>query len=467
VRNLRDSIFMDKRFDEILSESPPFSLEMIDEFQGYILRTIGHGDGRKLMDKVSQGRFHPNKKLIQTVFRTIEGDDRWNLIDEQLVAYNAIMAEVKKCVARYKGKDEKDSRSVVMLTGGPGTGKSVIAIQLLADALRSKYTTAHSTGSKAFTTTLKGLFKGASRLFIWNMHTRNAAPMGLDLLIVDEAHRIRETSDTRFTPAAERNRKSQIQELIEASKVTVMLLDENQFVRPDEIGTPELIRTYCRDNGIVLKEFDLPTQFRCSGSTGYINWVDNILGYERKEIYDFRNEYMFKLVNSVEELEEEVYDHHKKGSSARLIAGFCWPWSDPLPDSSLVNDVEIDGWSKPWNRKRGKGYYRPEEDPYTIWATQDQGVHEVGCIYSSQGFEFDHVGVIMGPDIVRRGDEWVFQKDSSFDRPVKAKNADSVNLVKNAYRVLMTRGMLSCSLYVIDDETRDFIEDEYKRILKV
>jgi hypothetical protein len=129
-----------------------------------------------------------------------------------------------------------------LVRGGPGTGKTVIAVQLLADALREGFSAVHSTGGKAFTTAMRSKFAGASGLFVWNMSMRNATYQALDLLLVDEAHRIRETSDTRWTPRAQRAQRAQIDELLDASKVAVFFLDENQFMRPDEEGNSNLVR---------------------------------------------------------------------------------------------------------------------------------------------------------------------------------------------------------------------------------
>jgi hypothetical protein len=130
------------------------------------------------------------------------------------------------------------------------------------------------------------------------------------------------------------------------------------------------------------------------------------------------------------------------GERARLVAGFCWPWSKPGPGGTLIPDVQIGAWARPWNRQEDpKKRYKPENNPYTLWADTAEGGGQIDCIYSAQGFEFDRVGVIWGPDLVRRGDKWIAKKLASIARPVKAKNADNLRLVRNAYRVLLTRGM--------------------------
>jgi DUF2075 family protein len=151
--------------------------------------------------------------------------------------------------------------------------------------------------------------------------------------------------------------------------------------------------------------------------------------------------------------------------TGRIVAGFCWRWSDPLPDGSLVHDVKIGDWSHPWNEKPlSKKVYNPENHPYTLWANTAAGETQIGCIYSAQGFEFDHVGVIWGEDLVWRKNKWVAQREKSFDSPVKVKTVDTLQLPRNVYRVLLTRGIKETQLLCLDEETREHIIDEYKRL---
>jgi hypothetical protein len=443
----------DARFGELLAATPMFLNGEERALREFLARRAGFGGGLDVMDEVTGGHFAPAPGVLDCLEEVLKKDGEWILLDAQRVAYQTILAEIHRLRV-------KPRRSVILVRGSPGTGKTVIAVQILADALRLGLKAAHSTGGKAFTTVLRSKFAGAKDLFLWNMNLAKAPTQGLDLLLVDEAHRVRETSVMQYTRKEDRTGKSQVQELLDAAKVVVFLLDENQSVRPDEIGSSALVRTAAQEAKAVLREYDLRQQFRCGGCTEYQDWVDELLGFDAPPVQEWHDRYDFGLLESPEELEQFLDGQRRGGRSARMLAGFCWPWSDPLPDGSLVLDVEIGGWHRPWNAKRlEKKSYTPKNDPYTLWAATSAGEGQIGCIYSAQGFEFDAVGVIWGQDLVRRGDQWVAQKEESQDRTVKRSKRMSA-LVRNAYRVLLTRGSKATRLVCLDPETAHFIRSQ-------
>jgi hypothetical protein len=444
----------DPRFAELLADSPVFLKGQEADLAELIGRSVAKGDGYPLMQAVRAGTFKPGKKVLDCIEEVIRLDDEWHLLDEQRKAFNAIWAELLRIRA------SRERRAAVLVRGGPGTGKSVIAIQVLANALRERLAAAHSTGGKAFTTVLQSKFRGASAAFRWNMSLRNASPLELDLLLVDEAHRIRQTSDIRFTPKAERNRKGQFDELLDASRVTVFFLDEHQYMRPDEIGSTELVRAKTAARNIPLKEYDLVTQFRCGGSRDYVDWVDELLGFPASGRAAWHGQYVFDVVDEAADLDMFVESARQGGDLTRLVAGFCWKWSEPNKDGSLVDDVVIGDWARPWNRKPGEKVHRPEQHPYTLWATTPEGEEQVGCIYSAQGFEFDRVGVIWGPDLVWRSGAWVGVKKASKDPGLNGASPEQVTrLLRHAYRVLLTRGIRGTKVLCLDAETRQHMAD--------
>jgi len=311
-------VLRDPRFDDLLALSPLFQKGDEDALGDYLRRRVGGGEGLDVLDAFRKGRFKPSRKVIDCLANVIQRDERWHLLERQQLAYNAILAQVQRAVDRRK-------RAAVLVRGGPGTGKTVIAVQLLADVLRMGCSAAHSTGGKAFTTAMRATFRGADKLFIWNMSTRNAVFQELDLLLVDEAHRIRENSDTRFTRARDRNRKSQVDELLDAAKVVVFFLDENQFVRPDEVGRSTLVQDAASALRIPLREYDLATQFRCGGCVEYVQWVDHLLGFRASPPdQGWKDRFRFTIAGDPEELDDLLEHAEASRRSARLLAGFGW-----------------------------------------------------------------------------------------------------------------------------------------------
>ena len=471
---------------------------------------VGGGDGAALLPDLVAGRFSPSKQLLDGIAAGLKGSAFWTLLDEQRAAYNV----VRGLVERAAGTGEK---AVVVITGGPGTGKSVIAAHLvLALSKNGAYRAAHSTASKAFTTNLRAVGgRSSEAVFRWNKdfgHKLVDADV-LDVLVVDEAHRVRKSSNTQYTPKRVRSEIPQADELIRAARVSVFLLDERQNVRPDEIGNVAAIEEAAVRQSVPLRRFGLDAQFRCNGSSAYVAWVDALMSDAPVPVGGWAarggeetppnaaqeadasrasgtattgvqarsaraGEYDIRLADSPAELEALVRARAAAGQSARLVAGYCWPWSDPAPDGTLVRDVRIDtaagDWAMPWNEKSPEQFAakkgsapRPDRHPYTIWATRPEGIEQVGCIYSAQGFEFDYCGVILGQDLVWREDGggaegWLASRDASFDPSINRRRLTADQLaaiLQHTYRVLFTRGMRGTAVYSTDVETQAKLRD--------
>ncbi|WP_156722299.1 DUF2075 domain-containing protein [Streptomyces apocyni] len=435
------------------SERGLFTVGKRGEFLAYLQAKLAPARGADAADALLSGKVRPSKQLMDVAAQEVREREQFVLLDEQRVAYEMVLRAVRKA-------HEADHKEVVVITGGPGTGKSVIALSLLGELYRQGISALHATGSQSFTKTMRKVAGARKRevqdLFKYFNSFMSAQRNGLAVLICDEAHRIRETSANRYTPAAQRTGKRQIEELIDAARVPVFLLDQHQVVRPGEMGTVEEIRDAAAAKNLTCREVSLDSQFRCGGSDAYLRWVVRLLGLEGGEPVEWEPDGRMELAvaESPEELETFLEGKRVKGYGARMSAGFCWRWSDAKPGEPLPTDVVIGGWARPWNLKGERSVMGAP--PSALWATDPAGFGQVGCVYTAQGFEYDWSGVILGPDLVWRGERWVVDRAASKD-PVfrrSTPDADVDRLIRNTYKVLLTRGMVGTVLYSTDAETR-------------
>jgi uncharacterized protein len=285
---------------------------------------------------------------------------------------------------------------------------------------------------------------------------------GIDVLICDEAHRVRETSVNRFTPKSARaDGRPQVDELIAAARVPVFLLDEHQVVKPGELGSIDVITDHARRLGLEVDLVSLHGQFRCGGSEEYEHWVLSLLGLHEDEPFVWEGDGRFdlRLAASAEQMEAFLATKQQDGETARISAGYCWPWSDPRPDGTLVADVRIGSWTRPWNLKSDRSVGGAPGSAY--WATDPAGFGQVGCVYTAQGFEYEWSGVILGPDLIARDGRLVTRRSESKDPAFKSKRTvsdfEADRLIRNTYKVLLTRGMRGTVLLSTDPETQEYL----------
>jgi hypothetical protein len=253
-----------------------FTGERRSEFIDFLRsRLASNVAGAPYADAFLSSRIAPSRQLLSVAAAEIRDREQFILLDQQQLAFRLVLHATEAARAG-------DSKTVVIVAGGPGSGKSVIALSLLGDLARRGRTVVHATGSRSFTQTLRKVAgKGSPRtqsLFKYFNQFIAAEPNDLEVLILDEAHRIRETSVDRYTPARFRSGRAQIDELMSAARVPVFLLDEHQVVRPGELGTVEEIEAHAKKLGLAVRKISLEDQFRCGGSEAYVEWVRRLLG---------------------------------------------------------------------------------------------------------------------------------------------------------------------------------------------
>jgi DUF2075 family protein len=450
-----DDALLAAKFNDVVRSQPLFDAAHSEGLSAFLSKRLDGGGGKKVLDRVEGGELRPSRKLMEHLSDAVQRHSPWTLLDEQLVVYQKSRNAVRR------GLEDRRKR-VIIVNGGPGTGKSVLAVNLVAGFLRAGINADHATGSKAFTeTNWKILGSRAKSQFRYFHNFTDAPPSSIDVLICDEAHRIRQTSNHRFTPPSKKSTGPQIEELFEASRTTVFFLDDRQVVRPGETGSTSYIKENALRLGCEVSQFELQVQFRCAGSEGFTNWVDNTLAIRPTAniLWTGEERFDFRIMASVEELEAAIRSHVQNGSTARLVAGYCWRWSRPDQAGDLAPDVTVGSWARPWNARPDAGKLRKGIPPAPLWAHDPGGIEQVGCVYTAQGFEFDYVGVIWGADLGYRFDRqsWVGDRSASCDGVVKRSGDRFLELVKNTYRVLLSRGLKGCYVVFLDRETENFV----------
>jgi uncharacterized protein len=456
-------VLIDSRFTGVLSQYPIFTLGKDSDFKEYLSKHLSGGDGEKVLSRIEKSDHRPSPKLMQQLSETIRlklsgdtsligGSRDFILLDDQMIAYDSIFSIVTK------GLHKKKKYSIIV-KGGPGTGKSVIALQLMANLSQKGFVTQYATGSKSFTQTLRKI-AGAefSGFFKYFMSYYDAPADSIDVLILDEAHRIREKTVVFRKYSGE---IPQVEELIKAARVTLFLIDDDQVVRPGEIGSVDHIKTYATKLNCEVHEFELETQFRCSGSDAFIQWINNTLHIRKtaNALWEGDENFEFRIFSNPQSMEEEVRKKVQNGFTGRMTAGFCWPWSKELnPDGTLKEDVRAGTYIRPWNARDDVTGLKRGIPKSPFWAYDPAGIDQVGCIYTTQGFEFDYVGVIFGADLVFdfESKTWIGKPENSYDSQVKNNKKQFTQMVKNTYRVLLTRGIKGCYVCFLDKDTEKF-----------
>lgn len=450
----------DPRYSKSLEKFPIYTRSDVEAFAQKLKSLLTKGEGFEIFNKFMQSPIRPSKKLLENVSKILDDKSEFSLLNEQILARNSILEKIKRA--------EKDGeKNVIIVRGGPGTGKTVIALHILADIASSKEqkTIFFSSKSKPLIEAIRYLAGKESRLLFTNLNAfvpSKVKENQIDILIIDEAHRIGRTSNMQFTPKEHRTDMPQIDQLIRCAKTSIFFIDDRQIIRSLEVGNTELIRQAANRFKCAIVEEELLSQFRCNGSDNYLDWIESVLGHtNEKRVLKRQDVFDFKIFDSPQALYEVISKKNsEKEKSARLVAGFCWPWSKVKdPDGGLVKDVRIGDFAMPWETHEDinppPGYVRWYE-----WAYRPEGIKQVGCIYTVQGFEFDYIGVIIGPDLKYdvKKDCLVGDIQANRDPVLKRDKAKFDEYVRNIYRVLLSRGMKGCYVYFTDSAVRKFFE---------
>ena len=449
-----------KQYEDILSDAPAFTYGQRDALRNFIKKNIKTGDGEDTLVKIEHGKIKPSKQLQDSICGMLKGNKEFIMLDEQKVVYETILNLSTKCQ-----KDNK--KRTIIVEGGPGTGKTVVAINLLAELTKrdqfAQYVSKNSAPRIVYGYKLKGSMKRNSvdNLFKGSGCYTDAPLNSIGTILADEAHRLNEKSGM-FQNLGE----NQIKEIIHASRCSVFFIDESQRVTTSDIGSVEEIEKWAQKEHSEVFRMELISQFRCNGSDGYLAWVDDVLQIRDTANYDLGGiDYDIRICDSPMEMEHIILEKNSIRNRARILAGYCWNWPKETRNDVNYHDIKIGDYGISWNLDGGDAF-----------AINPDSVHEAGCIHTSQGLEFDYVGVIIGDDMRYENGEIItdYSKRAKTDQSMKgikgiAKNnpqeanrlADEI--IKNTYRTLMTRGMKGCYVYCTDSKLSEYLKERLNK----
>lgn len=450
---------MDPMYDVYTSQAPVFEKSDGMKLKKFLEDFIRKGDELETIFRIDQGKLRPSKSLQDVLVSMMSGNKEFIMIDTQKVVYETILNSVRNVV-------KTNNKKTVIVRGGPGTGKTVLAInlltQIISDQESAVYVSRNAAPRNIYKCKLKGNMKKnrIDVLFKSSGGFIDAPCNAFDVIIVDEAHRLNEKSGLYGNLG-----ENQIKEIINASRLSVFFIDEDQRVTVNDIGTADEISRFARELNSTLIEMELDSQFRCSGSDGYLEWIDDILQIHETASFEFTEafNYDFRVYDDPNKLRAEIESKNRINNRSRIVAGYCWNWISDGKNDTNIHDISMPefDFEMSWNLGNSE-----------TWAIDPDSIKEAGCIHTCQGLEFDYVGVIIGPDIRydpisheivtdsskrARTDKSLNGLKSRFSKDEQRVVADRI--IKNTYRVLMTRGMKGCYVYCVDPELSKYLKE--------
>lgn len=440
-------------YREAIALAPVFLSRDTVQLRSFIHQYICRKADKDLLMIIENGKLRPSKSLQDTLSSMLKGNREFFLIDEQKVAYETIKKSVEYVLQKQAARPQDPVKKYTyIIQGGPGTGKSVIAIQLLADLINKDYAALYVTKNSAprnvyFAKLRQDQFKlnYIHRLFTGSGSFVDAKPNTFDCLLADEAHRLQLKSGM-FQNKGE----AQVREIIRAAKVSVFFIDEDQKVTTTDVGSVEMIRRFAKMEGSQVVEgedFNLVSQFRCNGSDGYLSFLNTLLGMKQTPNVALGLDYDIRIFDDPNEMREALRIKNLINNKARMLAGYCYNWISK--DSKSGMDIKLkNGFEAQWNF-----------GDTSTWAIDPQSFDQVGCIHTSQGLEFDYVGVIIGRDLRYKDGQVItdYTQRARTDKSLagfRMRGGEPLadTIIRNTYKTLMSRGQKGCYIYCEDED---------------
>lgn len=387
------------------------------------------------------------KKLVKKSLADIKNSEFFKyspykaLTEDQLL----VAEEIEKSL-------NKSKTSTYIINGGPGTGKSILALYLL-----KKLKEEEKDLKIALVVSMTGLRTTLQRVVQRVPGMGSEMVIGpsdvmkkkYDVLIVDEAHRLRRRVNlANFGSYDTTNKKmglpkdaTQLDWVMMSSKKQVFFYDSKQSIVPGDVRPEDFKK-------LGAKQYDLVSQMRIQGGDDYLKFIDDLLDVKAVNIYESKN-YEFKIYTDINKMVSDIKAKDSEHTLARLLAGYAWSWNTKGGASGY--DIEIDGLKMVWNSKN------------IDWVNSKNAVNEVGCIHTIQGYDLNYAGVIIGPEVSYNNERNEIIIDEKKYKDINGKRSvtspeELKQYIINIYKTLLTRGIKGTYVYAVDENLRDYLK---------
>ena len=398
--------------------------------------------------------------------------------------YKSLTNDQHDSVLEILGLLTKKEENTIFVEGGAGTGKTILAIYMMKllktdimdhhlDAEDETYSSELRMISQlkekfpnprvALVVPMTSLRKTLKKVFANVKGLKSSMVIGpsevskneYDVLIVDEAHRLRKRKNiTNFKSFDDANKLlgfdihegTELDWILKQSKNQIFFYDEGQSIKPSDIDQAKFIKQ--KWSASLLK---LVSQHRVKGGMDYINYIDKLL-HCRLEKGDKKFEsvhYEFVLYDSLTDLYADLKKKEDEFGLCRLLSGYSWEWKSAKND---VPDITIEGLNLKWNTTN--------ED----WINSPNAFNEVGCIHTTQGYDLNYTGIIFGKEITYNPETKQIEINASqyFDKKGKQGIEDPATLkayILNIYKTMMLRGIRGTYVYICDEGLREYFKE--------
>lgn len=474
-----NDLLFSEDYKQFINKCPIFVRGEVNKLREFICDKIHEGDNCEIIDIIDNSDISIPRLLEIGMPNMMKEPEGVILIDEQELIY-------EKAIKMAMKSKEDNKKRIIIVKGGTGTGKSILAMKLLVDITMKLENKEDKKNIENKVNYITPILK-QREVYIYSLKNHKnhkivqkeikspgtyikAKDNEKDVLIIDEAHRLKEKSG-RYQMG-----ENQTKEIIKASKFSIFFIDDLQRITIKDKGNTEEIIKIAKEQNAEIEICELTSQFRCNGSASYVSWIEDVLQIRNTanhDGFDSNLNYDIRILDNPNEMRDFIIKknnrkvNHKIKNASRIVAGYCWESNLEARNDPQIYDIQMPEYNfyMSWNLKNER------------WAIEEDAVKRAGCIYTCQGFDFEYIGVIIGKDLIYRDgkvkvDYNIKPKSDNALIGIKGlakKNKEEAyniadTIIKNTYRVLLTRGQAGCIIFCEDEALRDYFKERLNKI---